>query len=331
MIPQVSDIFADARVHLGDTAVPGGSLFTDAFLSKYWGNSYRALYRWLDRNANKTLRRSSYFILPPNTSYVTPAGMGILNMGKPQDIYDRGVANASPVTIVAVNAATTGVPPSVDLTWNSHGLSSGAEVVTFGFTTMTDEINGSFNINVVDANTIRLLGCPAVALTGSTDIGSTGEASTGQSPFPSIALIQLFDIESWPVSTQASQLTFWKWESGAFRFLPSSVRRQIRIVYMLSGAPPIDGIVAIDDCLDALALYMAGAAAAAKGLGGKAASLFMRAVGNESGDTTNIKGGAFYELAQIGLQQLTQQRIVIPRYRPKRNTGPYPISTIRRA
>lgn len=314
-------------MHLGDTAVPGGSLFTDSFLSKYWGNGYRALYRWLDRNANKTLRKSSYYNLPANTSYATPAGIGIANMGKPQDIFDRPIRSSATATIAALNTLTASAPPSVDLTWTAHGLNAGQEVITFGFTTMTDQINGSYNIGVPDANTIRLLGCDATAITGQTPVGSTGIASTGQTPFPNQPLSNLYDIQVWPIATQAGQLSAWKWESGAFRFLPANQDRQIRITYMLSGTPPVDGTVPIDDSLDALAFYVAGAAAAAKGLTIKAGSLFMRAVGNETGDTTMIEGGAFYELAQIGLQQLTQQRIILPRYRSKRNTGPYPVST----
>lgn len=322
MIPQVSDVFQLARAHLGDTRTGGGQLFNDAFLKNYWPNAWSSLYRWLDRNNSKRLRRTQYYNLPANTGSITPADMGIANMGRPEMLFDRTIANTFTAAIAAINASTPGVPSSVDLTVAAHGLQTGQQVFTFNFdnTQITDDINADWYISVLDASTIRLMGC--AAMDKGSAIGSTGILSVGSEAFPRSPTRQLYDIEDLPLNSQGQNITAWKWDSGALRFTPSTTDRQLKIVYMLSGNPPQDGSVGLDDSADALSLYLAGAAASAKGFAQKSSSLFMRAVGNAYGDTTNIEGGAFYELAQLGAQELNRTRIVIPRYRPRRNVGP---------
>ena len=334
MIPQVIDIFNLARGHLGDTATPGGQLFKDNLLNAYWPNAWGALYRYLERNSNKNLRVTKFFNVPANTSYITPAGMGLNNMGKPEHIWDRLPAQTFAATIAAVNPVSLGTPPSVDLTIPSHGLTAGAQVVTFGFgnadwgddpvlvppATVSDDINGQWYIGVPNSNTVRLLGCAAQDY-GSA-VGSTGIVSTGSGTFGNQPLGQWFDITDFPLSAQNACLTTWKWENGAFIFNPSNVIRQIKITFMLSATPPVTGSVGIDDCGDALALYLGGLAAAAKvGFANKSAGLFTLAVGNPAGDEANVRGGAFYSLVQIGIQALNETRTVQPRFRNKRNVG----------
>lgn len=322
MIPSASDIFALTRYHLGDTKVPGGQIFQDNFLLQFWPHVYSALYRYLDKNSNRLLRRNNYFNLPAFTAYVTPAGMGITNMGKPLEIRDRAVAATLTGTVASVNAATMGVPPFVDITATAHGLQAGSMVVAFGFTGISDDVNDAWYIGVPDANTIRLLGCQATDLGGG--VGSQGIISTGSGEFPCDPLVPLFDINALPLSAANGQLSQWLWQGGAFRFVPADVVRQIKITYMLSGNPPVDiGLpIGIDDSLSALSFYLAATAASGKGpFKDKVAMMFMQAVGNNSGDETNVKGGAFYSMAQIGLQALQEVRIVQPRYRVRRNLG----------
>lgn len=323
MIPTTAEVYTATRFLLGDTKVTAGQIFTDAFLAVYFPSAYMSLFRWLERNANKLTRRTKYFNLPANTGYVTPAGMAIQSLGKPYEIYDRPVAFSATATVAVLNAAAVGTPPSVDLTSAAHGLLAGAQVVTFGITTaslITDDINGQWYISVPNANTIRLLGCGA---TGS-GIGASIKVSTGSTQFSAQPLQQVFDISQFPLTSSNAQLSQWKWENNAFVFIPATTERQIKIVYALSGKATdaqVSGNVGIDDSLDALSLYLGAACAQAKGFNNMAGSLFMRAVGNPSGDTTNIRGGAFYELAQLGLQAINKTPIVVGRYRRKRNTG----------
>lgn len=324
MIPQVSDVFELARVHLGDTAVPGGQIGKDALFQRYWPNAWNSLYRYLDRNNNKRLRRTQYSNIPANTSYLAPADIGLFNMGRPEAIYDRAIQSTFNAVVLSVNVAVAGTPAFVDLTIAAHGLLAGTQVIAFGFgwtaDTITDDINSDWYIAVPNANTIRLNGCPA--LDRGSAVTSTGIISTGSSVFPSTPITQSFDIESMPLSATGGNLTQWKWENGIIRLVPSSSARQIKVVYMLSGNPPADGSIGLDDAGDALSLFLAATVSAAKGFSNKSQSLFMRALGNPSGDTTNIQGGAFYELAQLGAQEINRTRVIVPRYRARRNVGP---------
>ena len=334
MIPQVQDVFNAARFHLGDTATPSGQIFTNNYLQGFWPNAYGAGFRILERNSSKLLRVTKYFNVPANTSYITPAGMGLLNMGKPEHIWDRLPAQTFNATIAAVNPVSLGTPPSIDLTISNPGLQAGTQVVTFGFgnadwgddpvqippTTISDDINGQWYIGVPDANTIRLLGCAAQDY-GSA-VGSTGILSTGSGGFGNQPLAQWFDVTDFPLTAQNACLTTWKWENGAFIFNPSNVTRQIRISFMLSATPPASGSVGIDDSGDAFALYLGGLAAASKvGFANKSGGLFTLAVGNPTGDESNLRGGAFYSLVQIGIQAMNETRVVQPRFRQKRNVG----------
>ncbi len=328
MIPTTAEVYTATRFLLGDTKVTGGQIFTDAFLAVYFPSAYMSLFRWLERNGNKLVRRTQYFNLPANTSYITPAGMYILNMGEPLEIYDRPVGDTITGMVATFNAASLGVPPSLDLTAASHGLTAGAQVVTFGFgiftaTSITADANDQWYIDVPNANTIRLLGCGAVDL--GNGIGSTGIVSTGSGDFPTVPLNQAYDISQFPSTASNGQLSTWMWQGDAIRFIPATAARQIKVVYSMSGKATeaqLTGSIGIDDSLDALSTFLAAACAQAKGFNGIAQNLFMRAVGNPTGDTTNIQGGAFYELAQLGLKQINKTRIVVGRYRRKRNVGP---------
>ncbi len=330
MVPTVSQVFASARGHLGDTVVPGGQIFRDNFLinNGHWAAAYEALYRWLSRNGAKAVRRSKYFNLAANQASITPAGMGITDMGEPQDIWDRQVDKTLTATGVVVNAASAGVSPSVDLTIAGHGLLAGAQVVTFGFgmdsATVTDSVNAEWTIAVPDVNTVRLLGCETEDLGNAAT--ATGILSTGTQAFPVSPVARTYELDNVQLTSQNSCLLAWTFENGYFRFIPANAIRQLKISYMISGVAPDAGTVGIDDSRDALALFVAASAAASKfGASGKLATgLFIRAIGNAAGDTTMIRGGAFYELAQLGLKVLTGDRIRQPRYKPRRNIGPYP-------
>jgi hypothetical protein len=297
-------------------------------LMRFWPNAWNSLYRYLDRNNSKRLRRTQFYNVPANTGYVMPADMGIQSMGKPESIYDRTIGLTYTATVLAISTGpTSSLPSAVDLSIPGHTLTQGQQVVAFGFgrqdSSITDDINGDWYISLPDPNNpaaIRLNGCPSTDL--GNGVGSTGIISTGAETFPTIPMEQVYDFANTPLTANNARLSQWKWENGVIRFLPSSSDRQIKIVYMLSGTPAQFGSVGIDDSGDALSLFLAATFAAAKGFQNKSQSLFMRALGNPSGDTTNIRGGAFYELAQLGAQEINRTRVVVGRYRPRRNVGP---------
>lgn len=268
------------------------------------------------------MRRTQYTTIKAFTSYVSPASVGIANFGEPEDLFDRKPGTTATVTIAAINAAApaTGTPPSVDLTWTSHGLLNGQQIIVYGFVdgSISDDINDLWYVTRVDANTLRLMGCEATGVTG-----ASAQAATGGEDWGSTPLNRLYDFSGqFPNNANNGQLSSYYWNGDVFRFAPATVDRQLKIVYDLSGTAPTFGSVGIDDSLDALATMTAALAFSSKGAPTKAAQMFVRAVGNPAGDMTNITGGHFYELVQLAVRETQKVRIVMPRYRRKRNVGP---------
>lgn len=248
--------------------------------------------------------------------------MGIASFGSPEDLFDRGIGVSSAVTIAAINPTNpaTDSGPSIDLTWTAHGLQPGQQIVVFGFNDgmISDDINDLWFITIPNANTVRLMGCEA---TGSP--GATAQASTGSGDWGTHPLARLYDFSGqWPNNANNGQLSSYYWNGDVFRLNPANVARQLKVVYDLSGTAPVVGSCGIDDSLDALATMTAALAVAAKGFQNKAAALFMRALGNSAGDTTNIRGGHYYELVQLAIRETQKVRVVQPRYRNRRNVGP---------
>lgn len=326
MFPQVSDVYNLARKHLGDTQVPGGAVFTDSYLPDYFGEAYRALVRVLERNSCKNLRNYGFFNVPAYVNAVTPAGMGMQNMGVPIEIYPRKINSTFTATITAIGAASSGVLPYVELTTATHNLTSGDEVVTFGFdpTIITPEIMGEWNVTVMSATVVRLVGCAAVGVNGQDPVVAvaTGILSTGTTSFGSEPIRGDYDFGNVEKSVQSTDIKAWMWQAGYFRFLPANQPNQLKIVFKQSGTAPSFGYIYIDDCLDALALFTAASAFSPKAKGQTQANLFMRAVGNSAGDTTQAVGGAFAELVQLGVQELDYSIPVRqPPFRTKRTTS----------
>lgn len=328
MIPDVEDVYELARFHLGDNEVPGGQWATDNFLQPFFGDSFRSLYRYLQRNHAQRLRRANYFNLPINTSYLKPADAGIINMGQPEDIFQRKVGTSWTGTIAGVDPGTTGQSIStVDITISSTAsLNSGDQVLTMGFagdvnagTDITEDVNDLWTITVVNATTIRLNGCSP----GTSNNGATGIVSTGGEQWPPDPIPRLLDFrDDFQNSVQSGEIRAWYFNGGIMRFTPASTIRQLKIVYDLSGSAPQSGSCGINDSLDALATFAAGKAARSKfGDAQAAQELLVQAVGNPAGDTTNVTGGYFYELAQIETQHLQKVRVILPPFRQKRNTG----------
>lgn len=326
MIPQVEDVFELARYHLGDTEVPGGQWAQNNYLQPFFGASYQSVFRWLQRNHAQLLRRSSYFNLPANTSYLKPADAGIANLGQPEDIFDRKVGATLSATVATLNVGVPGQTiSSVDLTCTAHGLSAGAQVLTFGFaglasasTDITDDVNDLWTISVPDANTIRLNGCAAFGNTG-----ATGIVSTGGEQWPACPLTRRYDLTpEFQNSVSSGQLSLWCWHLGVLRFVPASEVRQIKIIYDLSGTAPTSGSIGLNDSLEALAMLTAARAAKPKfGNNADVQDMFVKAVGNPEGDTSRVTGGFLAELAQIETQGLTKVPIIMQPFRRKRNSG----------
>ncbi len=311
--------------HLGDTEIPGGQIFTDAILNEPIRASYRVLYDNLLRQDNRTPRRMAYYNLPPYTTSITPADMGIANMGGPKELWHRSVGTTWTATIEAFNLKTNTTPASVDLTLTGGvgTLITGSQIVTFNFdSNTTQDINDMWHIEVIDSNTIRLLGCSALDATGSA-VGTTGVVSNSPEDYSrepnSVLGYEILDNNGGASTT----LNEWCWKDGRFRFPPCTSARQIKVLYLISGEPPVNlgDSYGIDNSLNFLAAYAAGLAANSKGAKGTAERIFTLAVGRADGDPKDGDAGFLgqYMRPQVKIQQ--NVRVVMPPFRRKRNTG----------
>jgi len=326
MIPTGSMIAETARlVYLGDTEVPGGQIFTDSILQPSINSAFRTLMDNLRRSDDRTPRRMGFYNLPAYTTSLTPADMGIANMGGPKELWHRSVGSTYSATVAAFNDKTNTTPRSVDLTISggTSSFSAGAQVVTFNFdSSVTQDINDMWHIQVVDANTIRLLGCAAQDADGD-GVGTTGVVSTSPedySPQPNATLRLEIQDNIGGASTTISE---WAWKDGRFRFPPCTSARQLKILYMISGDPPLNlgDPYGIDNSLDFLASYAAGLAANMKGYKGMAGDIFRLAVGREDGDPKDGDAGFLGQYMRPQVKQQQNVRVVMPPFRYKRNTG----------
>lgn len=327
MIPTGQQIVETAQItFLGDTEDPG-QLYPASILQHGINVGYRLLFSQMMRVDSRRARRLAYYNLPPFFNAVSPAAMGIANLGEPKEISERNVQTSWTGTIAAINAFTQSSPPSVDITIPSHGLAAGIEIVAFNFTGMTADMNDLYYIAVPDSNTIRLNGCSAEALTSGSPpdvgIGSTGIISRSTEDFPfEPNMTPMLDVLSY--QTPNSFLGSWDWTGGVFKFPACSSARQIRVLYTISGEPPADlgASIGIDNSLDFLAAYSAALAANARGADASVGqALFTIAVGNPAGEPGDGDGGLLGQFLRPSTKSLQNIRVVIPPFRQKRNTG----------
>jgi len=327
MIPTGSQIAEEARrTYIGETETPGGERFTDETLRAPIGAAYRILFSQLMRVDERKARRTAYYNLPAYTSYLSPSAMGLANLGAPKELWERSISTTATGTILAINAGTNTTPPSVDITVTAHGLSTGAQIVAYNFSGMTADINDIWHIEVVDANTIRLLGCtaqaaPATLLIPTVGVTSTGVITTSSEDFPGDPVTALMEVT--PRRSPNSKVNEWAWKDGAFRFAASSQARQLKISYMVSGdyGSDLNLSTGIDNCTEFIACYAAALATNAMGAGNTAAQLFTMAVGNPSGDPGEADAGYLGAFIRPQIKAAEHVRIQTPPFRPKRNTG----------
>ena len=327
MIPTGEQIADEMRkTYLGELEIPGGQLYIDANIQNAIGTAVRLLYDQLMRIDDRKVRRTAYYNLPAYTTYLTPADMGIDNMGAPKELWDRKVGSTWSATVLAINVATATTPRSVSLTITAHGLSTGAEVVAFNFLGMTPDMGDIWHIEAVDADTIKLLGCAAQASSATPNgVGSTGVISNSTEDYPRDIVTQLLEAEPRRIAP-VSNLTQWAWKDAAFRFSPCSTARQLRISYQISGdyGSDLTLSVGINNSMEFLACYASGLAANARGSAVTAEKLFTLAVGDPSGDPKNADMGYLGALTRPQVNAEQNVRMIIPPFRNRRNTG-FPI------
>lgn len=316
MIPTLANVYAGVRAAIGDTEVPQGQVWTDTKLQEHVSVAYRLLYQYLSLHDEKQLRRPAFFNLPAYQTYLSPDQLGITNLGEPKNVYERTVGQE----IVVTGATPTPASFYCDLTVASHAVANGDSVLVYGVGGLSDDVNTEWGVTVAPT-AIRLLGCKA---TGTWTSGGTITTST--EPWPIQPMTPWRDPQGFTAAaTLSGVLGHWAWSNGAFRFPSSSLKRQLMIVYELSGTMPTapGASMGVDDCANFLVEYATARALAAKGAVGAEAH-FVRATGNAAGEPGAGGEGMLGQLVKRSVKtQQKVQRTVLQRYRPKRNTGPY--------
>lgn len=238
----VNDVFTDVRTFLGDTAA---TVYTDERLLPGLGVAIREIYDCLDRWRLPYAERTAYVVLPANTNQLTPAQAGIVDMGEPIALAERGS-----VTQTAITGLTNATP--IVITAVAHGLGSGA-FVQIGEVPEPISVNGEWNATVVDADHFSLNGSTA----------SGAYTSGGYVMSSSVDFAKMDPADDLPPAQVASdRLRWWRWKQDRFWFNPANNARQIRIVYTASGpATPASGSIGIDNCRSFLAWRTASVAA----------------------------------------------------------------------
>lgn len=289
--PLVGDIYEAVRFHAGDTAIPGGQLFTNAFLQVFYQFAYSELFRALLSAQNPAIQQESYYDLPAYTSVLDPATAGITGLGEIESIEERGS-----VTEVAITGA---VPAAALLTVTAvgHPFVTGDQAVQYAIGGLSADADGLFTVTKTGANTYTANGCTA---TGTYTSGGTAAKSTEQFSAPLTYLDRIREITTTPVS----ELDEFAWEGDLIYFPPCSALRQLRITYQLSGDAPTDptATIRIDDAKDFLAARTAGLALSSRGNRIKGQFYNEMAVGPKWGD--GIAGGLLDQLLGPGVRAL---------------------------
>jgi len=316
MIPLLSQAYTGIRHALGDTEVPAGQIWPDNKLQEHVGRAYTLLYQYLSLHDSKLLRRTAYFNLPAYQTYLTPSQLGITNLGQPKDIWTRTVA-----TELAVTGATP-APTSYYLTLASaaHTITDGTSVLVYGVGGISDDVNDEWGVVAPNTTSLRLMGCTA---TGAWTSGGT--ITTSAEPWPASPMQPWRDLTDFTLTPVSDTTDRWAFINGNFRFIAATAKRQLRLIYELSGTAPTapTASLGVDDCLNFIVEYAAGSAASAKGFANTASEHYLRATGNPAGDAGSGGNGMLGQLVKVAVKAAQKtERTVIPRFRPKRNVGP---------
>ena len=106
----LQNVFDDVRGLLHDTQVSGGETFTNTMLQVQFNEPYRTMFGCL-MGASKRVQRSSYVLLPSNTTILIPATVGINDFAEPEMIEERASTSAT-----AISATSNTTPITVTTT-----------------------------------------------------------------------------------------------------------------------------------------------------------------------------------------------------------------------
>ena len=321
MIPIYTQATAAMRVHLGDTEVAAGQVWTDASgkCDTYIQQAYSEIFKGFESGGVKNIERTLYGNVPAYTSYIKPATFGAVNFSEPADrpLFERDSAGSVAITGAAPNVVTPGQSFCRITTGTAHGFTDGQMVLIFGIVGLTDDVNDQWSVVVQSPTSFDLMGCTATGTwsSGGTATGSTQDWSE---------LDPMVEMSQYP-QTPSGTLNRYAWVGNAFRVLPASTIRQVKMLFYLSGQAPTTATPAasfgIDDCLGFIA-YRASALAVLDRVGanGKFQSLNRIALGPT--EQHSDWGGLYGQLMRSKVRSAARVPIVIGSFRnARRNTG----------
>lgn len=342
MIPTLGQI-ADhcRRAYLGDTEIPGGGAWKDSDLLGTSGASpsttvgtspiasaYSALLAAMRLNHHRGLRRPAYFPIPALTKSISLSEIG-RQVGSPIELYERELTTfATPTSATLSSVASSGTTaPYLQIVFASpHSFLQGQYVQLSRFQGLSDAVNDEWCISVPNSTTIRLNGC---LVDPSTWTASSGVVMQSNSPWPMNPIPQASrdrsaNTDSGTGIAAATSLSDWEFAGGRILIQPLAAARQGKLIYELSASCPTStsDTVGVPDSMEFMACYTAATAIAAKGMSAVAARIFMQATGKPDGSIGDGNQGLLGALIRPEVQSQQLRRLQIPRFRPRRNTGP---------
>lgn len=320
MIPLYTDATAAMRVHLGDTEVAAGQVWTDASgkCDPYLQQAFSELFKGMEGAGVKNVVRTLYGNLPAYTSYLKPATFGATNLADPVErpLWERASSGVVAITNAVPNTATPGAP-FVRITATGHGLTTGQMALIFGIVGPTDDVNDQWSVSVVDANTFDLLGCTA---TGSYSSG--GFVATSTQDWSEVQSVNF--IEQFP-QTPGGSLGYYCWINNAFRVPPATTARLVKMIFYLSAQAPTfatpTASFGFDDCLGFLA-YRAAALAVVDRVGAGAKFQALNVIALGPTQLHSDWGGLYGMLIRPKARSAARNPVVVAGFRnPRRNAG----------
>ncbi len=300
---------------LGDDQLGGGEVFTDQILQPFFGAAYRELFRALISGTTPESLCVQTYTLPPFFGVLDPATAGWLDFEGPETVDWRPAALNFTISnvVIANSLATVTLNTTVNLATGQVLDIAGV----LGFENFNSP-NGSWTITVLDSVTITLNGCTAQG----TYTGG-GTATTGVGNFVPMSSRDTLDYAPSVAGGDAAEI--YAWIGGVFRFYPSTVARELRVTYRISGRAPQDptAIIQLDDCLDFLAVRTASLAAPSHGAPELGGVLKAEALGPE-GETNLGSGGLLRQLVATDIRGMQRNVFRRPPFRARRN-GPSPL------
>lgn len=302
MIPTVQQILDTARLHLGDTEVSGGQLYTDdgasgtVNLRTYLDLAYQRLFERLNNIDSQAVEATRYFDVPAHQSYIDPKSFGANDVGELEVLRSRRRESASVILSATPDAATP--QQYVDIGFAApHGRTDGNEVVIYNALGISDDINDRWTVTAPTATSLRLLGCTSA---GSYTANSGTMSYSGEGWSEPYRSVDSDDVQSGQFRVIGERI----------RIYPADHVRQFLFQLTLSGRLPASdsGSVLIDGSLNYLSAQTAGLALGPRNRNRSETLLRDAAVAMES-------------LVQGMVRGLQKNRYQTQRWREKRNVG----------